>query len=101
MFSDRNLLSFIEESGCHTWLGSFANVLAPAHRQTVRIPTISGKDSVFNVVLTWSWFPIANSPVLVNILIRLLLTLRLVVLSLCDGCVAAVTAVLFLTGSFL
>lgn len=78
MSPDRNLLSFTEKSGCHTSLGSFANLLAHAHRQIVRIPTISGKDSVFNVILTWSWFPIANSPGLINILVRLLLTLTLV-----------------------
>lgn len=46
--------------------------------QMVRIPTISGKDSVFSVVLAWSWFPIANSLVLINIVVRLLFTLTVV-----------------------
>lgn len=46
--------------------------------QIVRIPTISGKDFVFSVVLIRSWFPIANSLVLINILVRLLFTLTVV-----------------------
>lgn len=56
-------------------LGNFTRLLAHAHMQMVSIPTVSGNDFVFSGVLTWPWFPIANSLVLINILVSLLFTL--------------------------
>lgn len=59
-------------------LGNLTRLLAHAHMPMVSIPTVSGKDFVFSVVLTWPWFPIANSLVLINIHVSLLFTLTVV-----------------------
>lgn len=64
----------------------------------LEFPHFLGRTLVFSVVLTWSWFPIANSFTLINT--KLLFTLNLIILFLCDCFIAILTTVLFLTISF-